>query len=65
MRKCKTRISHLSVRFNFHLLKILVEMIFKKFNTHHLFRGNASACGTCVLSGNKMLCGVIKCCSAS
>lgn len=65
MGKLKTRISHLCVRFNFHLLKILVEMIFKKFNTKNLFGGNASACGTFVLSGNKTLCGIIKRCSAS
>lgn len=38
-------------------------MIVKKFNMRNLFRGNASAFETFVLSGNKMLCGVIKCCS--
>lgn len=40
-------------------------MIVKKFNMRNLFRGNASAFETFVLSGNKMLCGVIKCCSVN
>lgn len=49
MGKFKTSVFVLSVRFNFHLLRILVRMIFKKFDIKNLFKANASTFETFVL----------------